>query len=115
MLDTGESENEKDDVAIITLDQSNGDLETPSEKPRADECKTVDLVAIICYLLIYLIVEVMKEAVLPPLLEQPRILSDTINTWEIKDWRKLPRRTRGPVFEAGGFPWLVELYMYTRF
>lgn len=49
--------------------------------------------------------EAMKELVLPPLVEEPRILEDVINTWEVEGWRTLNKKERGPVFEAGGYPW----------
>lgn len=49
--------------------------------------------------------EAMKAEVLPPLLEQPPILADAVNTWTIEEWHSLPKKHHGPVFEAGGFPW----------
>lgn len=52
-----------------------------------------------------LVDEAMKEIVLPPLHEQPPILADAVHTWHIENWRSLPRREHGPIFEAGGFPW----------
>lgn len=50
----------------------------------------------------------MKDLILPPLPEEPEILEDVVNTWEIQSWRSLAKREHGPVFEAGGFPWYVE-------
>jgi len=50
-------------------------------------------------------VEAMTELVLTPLPEQPPTLEIKTNTWEIEDWKELPRRTKGPIFHAGGHPW----------
>lgn len=38
------------------------------------------------------------------------VAAEAINTWEIKNWRGLPKRTHGPVFEAGGHPWRVLFF-----
>lgn len=46
-----------------------------------------------------------KELVLPPLIEEPKILSDTVSTWTVENWRTLSKKEHGPVFQAGGFPW----------
>ena len=53
----------------------------------------------------------MKDIVLPPLVEEPRILEDAIFTWTVEGWRSLQKKEHGPVFEAGGFPWYVPLTM----
>ena len=50
----------------------------------------------------------MKELVLLPLVEEPKILDDVVNTWKIESWRDLSKKEHGPVFYAGGFPWSVE-------
>ena len=50
----------------------------------------------------------MKELVLPPLVEEPKILDDVVNTWKIESWRDLSKKEHGPVFYAGGFPWSVK-------
>lgn len=47
----------------------------------------------------------MKEHVLPPLIEEPRILEDQVFTWTVEGWRSLNKKEHGPVFMAGGFPW----------
>lgn len=49
--------------------------------------------------------EAIKELVLIPLVEEPRVLEDVVNTWEITNWRSLNKKERGPIFQAGGFPW----------
>lgn len=33
---------------------------------------------------------------------------EAYHTWHIQDWRKLKKKEHGPVFQCGGFPWLVE-------
>jgi hypothetical protein len=55
--------------------------------------------------LTFLVVEGMKELVLPLLPEQPPVLEDKVHTWAIENWRDHPRRDHGPTFEAGGHPW----------
>jgi ubiquitin carboxyl-terminal hydrolase 7 len=47
----------------------------------------------------------MKEIVLTPLPEQPRILEDVVHTWNITAWDRLRKREEGPIFQAGGHPW----------
>ncbi len=48
----------------------------------------------------------MKPRVLPQLPDL-ETESETVHTWELEDWRNLPRKARGPVFECGGHPWYV--------
>jgi len=47
----------------------------------------------------------MKEIVLNPLPEEPRILDDVVSTWTVDRWRGLGKKEHGPIFQAGGFPW----------
>ncbi|KAG9246426.1 ubiquitin carboxyl-terminal hydrolase-like protein [Calycina marina] len=54
--------------------------------------------------------EAMKKIAFPDTVELPRPLSDTVHTWEIKNWRSLARREHGPVFQAGGYPWRVLMF-----
>ena len=51
------------------------------------------------------IVAAMKELIFQPTVEDPPILAEAEHTWHIENWRSLPRREHGPIFEAGGFPW----------
>ena len=53
-------------------------------------------------------VDAMKEVVLPPLNEEPRVLEDQVHTWTVDSWRALGKKEHGPVFQAGGYPWLVN-------
>lgn len=47
----------------------------------------------------------MKELVLAPLIDEPKILSDFEYTWTVDNWRGLSKKEHGPIFEAGGYPW----------
>lgn len=51
--------------------------------------------------------EAMRELVLPPLLDEPKILEDANNTWTVENWRSMGKREHGPIFQAGGYPWYV--------
>lgn len=51
------------------------------------------------------LVESMKDLVLAPLIEEPPILEDVVNTWSVTTWRSLKKKEHGPVFKAGGYPW----------
>jgi len=52
----------------------------------------------------------MKEIVLPPMIDEPRVLEDQVHTWPVEGWRTMNKKVRGPVFQAGGYPWLVEMH-----
>ncbi|KAK0739732.1 hypothetical protein B0T21DRAFT_382697 [Apiosordaria backusii] len=54
--------------------------------------------------------EAMKDQVLPPLVEEPRILEDVVHTWEVEGWRTMNKKERGPIFQAGGYPWRILLF-----
>ncbi|KAL2264287.1 hypothetical protein VTK26DRAFT_7892 [Humicola hyalothermophila] len=56
--------------------------------------------------------EAMKELVLPPLVEEPRILEDQVHTWTVEGWRTLSKKEHGPVFHAGGYPWRILLFPF---
>ncbi|KAK4044791.1 hypothetical protein C8A01DRAFT_42409 [Parachaetomium inaequale] len=56
--------------------------------------------------------EAMKEHVLPPLVEEPRIIEDQVHTWEVDGWRALNKKEHGPIFEAGGYPWRILLFPF---
>ncbi len=47
----------------------------------------------------------MKEHVLQPLVEEPRIVEDQVHTWSVEGWRALYKKEHGPIFQAGGYPW----------
>ena len=50
----------------------------------------------------------MRELVLLPLPEEPRILDDAVDTWTVESWRSMSKKEHGPVFQAGGYPWYVS-------
>ncbi|CAK7566617.1 MAG: ubiquitin-specific protease ubp15 [Sporothrix epigloea] len=54
--------------------------------------------------------ESMKDLVLAPLIEEPPILEDVVNTWSVTTWRSLKKKEHGPVFKAGGYPWRILLF-----
>ncbi|KAM7208755.1 hypothetical protein V8F20_000918 [Naviculisporaceae sp. PSN 640] len=56
--------------------------------------------------------EAMKDVVLTPLADEPRILEDTVHTWTVESWRSLSKKEHGPVFEAGGYPWRILLFPF---
>jgi len=100
-----QSDNEKDDVAIIDADELPNDVEMV-DRPRADDCKPASTPrATYKQSLTCRAVEAMKKIVFLPLAEEPNILDETVFTWEIKNWRHLARREQGPIFEAGGHKW----------
>ncbi|KAL7816955.1 putative ubiquitin hydrolase [Trichoderma aethiopicum] len=54
--------------------------------------------------------DAMREVVLPPLLDEPKILEDYQHTWTVENWRSLGKREHGPIFHAGGYPWRILLF-----
>lgn len=100
---TGQTEGEKEEVAIINPEQLEDSDELPN-RIRADDRAWQDRCeADTCA--DSLPDKLLKEIVLPPLAEQPEIIAEAEHTWHIEKWRTLTRREHGPVFEAGGFPW----------
>ncbi|KAK5993223.1 Deubiquitinating enzyme 15 [Cladobotryum mycophilum] len=83
---------EKDSVAIINPDNLDHDVDQLQDLPLANDF------------------EAMKDVVLTPLLEEPKILGDYVNTWTVDNWRSLSKREHGPVFQAGDFPWRILLF-----
>ncbi|PSS00784.1 hypothetical protein BD289DRAFT_458371 [Coniella lustricola] len=85
---------ENDNLTIINPDNLETEVEQLPDLTRADDF------------------DAMKEIVLPPLIEEPRTLSDTVFTWKIENWRQQNKKEHGPVFQAGGFPWRILLFPY---
>jgi len=81
---------EKQDVAIISPDDSMDDAE-PEPELRADD------------------VEAMKKRYMPDLPDL-EVESESFHTWEIEGWRTMMRREHGPVFKAGDHPWRVLFF-----
>lgn len=86
------TESEKESVAIITPDHLSEDQ--LQDLPLATDH------------------EAMKELVLVPLNEEPRILEDVVDTWSIQSWRGLGKKEHGPIFKAGGCPWRILLFPF---
>lgn len=91
-----DSEYDEKSVAIITpesddqMDVVEGEVEV---EPRADEF------------------EAFRKKHMPEI-EDQETEAETYSTWEIKDWRNLPRREHGPTFECGGTPWRVLFFPF---
>lgn len=85
---------EKDNLTIINPDNLETEAEQLQDLTRADDYEAI------------------KELVLIPLVEEPRVLEDVVDTWEITNWRSLNKKERGPVFQAGGFPWRILLFPF---
>ncbi|KAM3524529.1 hypothetical protein NHJ13051_004479 [Beauveria bassiana] len=83
---------DRDSFAIINPDNVDQESEPLQDLPLANDY------------------EAMKDIVLPPLLDQPKILEDCVNTWTVENWRSLGKKEHGPVFHAGGFPWRILLF-----
>ncbi|KAK4148186.1 uncharacterized protein C8A04DRAFT_33677 [Dichotomopilus funicola] len=56
--------------------------------------------------------EAMKQHVLPPLVEEPKIIEDQVHTWSVEGWRALLKKEHGPLFHAGGYPWRILLFPF---
>ncbi|KAL2889523.1 putative ubiquitin carboxyl-terminal hydrolase 5 [Ceratocystis lukuohia] len=94
------------------LHQPDAVVNIPASEPvpeREDQSQNV-LMADDFFLLCSAVDEAMKELVLPPLLEEPRILEDAVNTWSVENWRSMSKKEHGPIFQAGGFPWRILLF-----
>ncbi|KAF3770974.1 cysteine proteinase [Cryphonectria parasitica EP155] len=85
---------EKDNLTIINPDNLETEAEQLQDLMRADDY------------------DAMKEIVLPVLAEEPKILSDTVFTWEIENWRAQNKKEHGPIFQAAGFPWRILLFPF---
>lgn len=48
----------------------------------------------------------MKARILPELPDQ-ETETESVFTWKIENWRNLPKKERGPIFQCGGHPWWV--------
>ncbi|KAI0908993.1 cysteine proteinase [Ustulina deusta] len=88
------TQNDRDQVAIIEPDQLDNESETLENVTLATDYDAI------------------KEIVLPPLLEEPKILEDVVNTWKVENWRSLNKKEHGPTFEAGGYPWRILLFPF---
>lgn len=83
---------EKQDVAIISTDDTMEEVEQEA-KPRADDDEAI----------------LKKYLPLQPDLE---IESEAQFTWTISNWKGLPKRSQGPIFECGKNPFRVLFFPY---
>lgn len=82
---------EKLEVAEIPGDESMDEAEPPEPQIRADDFDAI------------------KKRHMP-LLEGLEVEAEATDTWTIENWRNLPKRTNGPVFHSGGYPWRVLFF-----
>lgn len=53
--------------------------------------------------------EAMRDRFLPALPDY-ETEAEAVFTWDIQNWRSLPRRTHGPVFHCAGHPWRILFF-----
>ena len=53
--------------------------------------------------------EAMRNRFMPALPEY-ETEAESFHTWDIQNWRQLPKRTHGPVFTCGGHPWRILFF-----
>ena len=88
---------EDDNVAIISPDNDADsmvdDPEPPSEPapPRADDHEAI------------------RDRYLP-VMPDYETEAEAIFTWDIENWRSLPKRSHSPVFECAGHPWRILFF-----
>lgn len=89
MLVDSDYDDKPNDVTIITPDDDS--MDDQALEPLADDF------------------DAMRDRFMPqdPDLE---VAAETTFTWDIKDWRTLPKRTHGPTFECGGHPWRILFF-----
>ncbi|KAK7398289.1 ubiquitin-specific protease ubp15 [Neonectria punicea] len=86
------NEPDKDPVAIINPDNLEPEADQLQDLPMANDH------------------DAMREIVLPPLIDEPKIIGDFESTWTVENWRSLSKKEHGPVFHAGGYPWRILLF-----
>ncbi|KAF4120217.1 ubiquitin carboxyl-terminal hydrolase 7 [Geosmithia morbida] len=97
LMDTGDyvgvdNDPEKDPVAIINPDNLEQEGDQLQDIPLATDH------------------DAMRELVLPPLVDEPKIVEDVEHTWQIDDWHARGKKDHGPIFHAGGYPWRILLF-----
>ncbi|GAB7350994.1 hypothetical protein MBLNU459_g1489t1 [Dothideomycetes sp. NU459] len=90
MLVDSDYDDRQQDVAIISNDDDSME-EQPVQEPKADDY------------------DAMRARFLP---EDPdlEVESETTYTWDIENWRSLPKRHNSPVFECGSHPWKILFF-----
>lgn len=93
-MDSDLDEKQTDDVANITPDESlDGLPDREPAEPLEAEPMANDY-------------DAMKEKWFKPL-EDLEPLAETTFTWQIQDWKKLPKKVQSDRFDCGGMPWRV--------
>lgn len=97
---------EKDSLTIINPDNLETETEQLQDLPRADDRTCIsEGTGMLEGYADATTDDAIKELVLPPLVEEPKILSDTVFTWKVENWRQQNKKEHGPIFQAGGSPW----------
>ena len=108
LLDNFDDIDEKQDVAIISPD---GSVDESELDPLADDCTLYSVTKIragkVMADWLSGLDEAMKARVLPELPDQ-ETESEAVFTWKIEGWRSMEKKSRGPTFQCGGYPWLVS-------
>ncbi|PNS16491.1 hypothetical protein CAC42_225 [Sphaceloma murrayae] len=89
LVDSDYDEKQQDAVAVISTPDDS--MDEPEQEPRADNF------------------DAMKERWMPQLPDL-EVEAEATHTWEIEGWRTLPKRTHGPMFQAGGHPWRILFF-----
>lgn len=109
LIDDYDVVDEKQDVAIITPDDS---ADEPDPEPLADDCMSLPRnhrLAPVGSIPNMLHTDTAMKARILPQLPDLEIEAEAVHTWNIENYRSLGRKARGPVFQCGGHPWCVTL------
>lgn len=94
---TPNDDTDHDNVAIISPDDGDRMVEDIDPPPAEPSLPLADDY------------EGMKRRFIPELPEY-ETEAEAWFTWDIQNWRSLPKRTHGPVFHAGGHPWRILFF-----
>ena len=94
---TPNDDNDNDNVAIISPDDGDSMVEDVDPPPTEPSLPLADDY------------EGMRKRFMPELPEF-ETESEAWHTWDITNWRSLPKRHHGPVFYCGGHPWRVLFF-----
>ncbi|KAK5166488.1 ubiquitin-specific protease ubp15 [Saxophila tyrrhenica] len=87
---------DNDNVAIISPDDADSMIDDPEPTAEATQPSADDF-------------EAMRDRFLPALPEY-ETEAETFHTWDIQNWRNLPKRTHGPTFHCAGHPWRILFF-----
>jgi len=89
MLVDSDYDEKQNEVSIITPDDDS--MDDSAQAPLADN------------------LDAMRDRYMP-LDAELEVEDETTYTWDIKDWRTLPKRSHSPAFECGGHPWKILFF-----